>query len=374
MHRGIREFVAWVESQRESLALGSPATSEQFVAAEQRLGTTLPTDLRILLQRFNGGELPGGVLLGVGGGPLSIEGFAERFRRGGELAAIPFYADGAESARDVDGCELHALDAQAGPVPDTWPVQSIDPHEPERRPVVHRTLDGWCRLRFAEWSEEAPEEEPVLEAYLRQGLRHVEVEPDVAAAHATVAHALRRSGRPEDALGAYLRAARCVPPEPWCDWEALVLAALLGRIQEGFEAASRLAAPAPPARWLQRGVSPVGVAHVVARFVIRLDPIGADRWMGLLDLIVETVEGPDGLQVEAVRSAVAEEREPPPWPQAPRAGLVLPSGDPGAAWEVLRTAYLEGRLRAEHLVLDPALRDAALDRPVTDLLRIRRDF
>ena len=39
-----------------------------------------------------------------------------------------------------------------------------------------------------------------LESYLRSGQRHVEIEPDVAVAHATVAHALRRAGKPELAL------------------------------------------------------------------------------------------------------------------------------------------------------------------------------
>ncbi len=375
MHRGIREFVAWVESHRGVLALQPPASSEQLAAAERRLGAALPTDLRLLLQRFNGGELPGGVLLGVGHEVASIESFSERFRRGDELGAVPFYADGAESLEQAASCELHALDTQAGPVPDTWPVQSIDPHEPQRRPVVHRTLDGWCRLRFAEWSDQAPDGEPLLETYLRQGMRHVEVEPDVAAAHATVAHALRRLGRPEEALEAYLRAARCVPSEPWCDWEALVLAALLGRIQQGFEAASRLVAPAPAARWVQRGASPVGVAHVVARFCARLDPIGADRWLGLLDLLAETIEGPESLHVEAVRVAVAEERDPPPWPQGPRAGLALSAeAPPEAVWHAARKAYLEGRLRAEHLLLDPTLRDVASDPPLAELLRLRRDF
>ncbi len=374
MHHGVREFVRWVEAHRSELALRPPASAEALAAAERRLGTALPTDLRLLLQRFNGAELPTGLLLGVGGGEGSIETLAEGFRHEGEPGAIPFYADGAEGLEALGQVELHALDAQAGPVPDTWPVISLDPTEPERRPVIHRTLDGWCRLRTAEWSDEVPEDEALLEAYLRQGIRHTEIEPDVAAAHATVAHALRRLGRPMEALQAYLRAARCVPSEPWCDWEALVLAALLGRLQEGFEAASRLAAPAPERRWAQRAVSPAAVAHVLARFATQLDPLLPDRWMGLLDLMAETVAGSERLQVQAVRAAVAEGSEPPPWPQRPRAAVVVAGHSPEQAWALLEQAYREGRLRPEHLLLDTALQDVALPRPLTDLLYLRRDF
>src|SRR5688500_19565487 len=87
----------------------------------------------------------------------------------------------------------------------------------------------------------------------------------------------------EKALEAYLRGARCIPALPWCDWEALKLAAILGRPVEALEAASRLSARAPEKRWVERSTQPVRVADVVARVAV----LDADKvpWVRLFDLL-----------------------------------------------------------------------------------------
>ena len=245
MHRGVQDFIAWIEQHPHlgGLTRAAPATAAELALVEERIASPLPADLRFVLSRYNGGELPSGQLLSAGeGSPDSMlavaDELAERLHmpvRDPDLL-FPFY-------RSDDGGIL-AFDRSAGPVADTWPIIDYYLESGEQR-LVHRTFDGFCRLRVAEWTSADFGAEFTLASYLRSGERHVAIEPDVSVAHATVAHALRRAGRPEDALVAYLAAARCVPAQPWCDWEALKLAALLGDGRAAWEALVRLTARAP---------------------------------------------------------------------------------------------------------------------------------
>lgn len=364
----MHQFLSWIVSEQDvpHIELDGPATSAELDAFERELGEPLPTDHRLVLARFNGARLPGGRLLSVGQGESSI-GAALR-----EVVAafgstiddqellLPFYAN-------ADG-SLLAFDRSAGPVADTWPVVDWFPDSGEAR-LVFRTFDGWCRSCLDEWTSEDFSAEFSLDKYLRQGQRHVRVEPDVASAHATVAHALKRSGRPEDALQAYLRAARCVPPLSWCDWEALKLAVLLRLDEPALEAAGRLCTPAPAPRWRERATQPALLADVVGIGAARTGQRAA--WLRLLDQLVPQA-GADRAHVVDVRRAVVGGGElPPPRVRPP---VLPPLDDLAAWWSAAREAYGQGTLRDEDLLLDPALRPLAARYELAELLRIRREF
>jgi len=267
---------------------------------------------------------------------------------------------------------LLCFDRSAGPVSDTWPIVDYDSESGEER-LVHRTFDGFCRNCVADWTAPDFEDEFTLDTYLNKGRRHAAIEHDVASAHATVAHASKRAGLAEEAMQSYLRAARCVPPLAWCDWEALKIAAILGDEGAAFEAATRLCARAPVQRWEARETSPGRVAEVVGSVVARLDDPG--RWARLLDQLVAQCTDPEERQVvDAVRAA-AKARAPMPTPRPAReVGVVAPQPDVEALWDAARKAYLEGMLREEDLLFDPTLIALGERKPVADLLRIRRDF
>ncbi|MBC7171380.1 MAG: SMI1/KNR4 family protein, partial [Polyangiaceae bacterium] len=244
-------FIQWIESHGDhpSVKVNPPATTADLAMLERELGGPLPTDLRIVLTRWNGAQTPSGALIPVGIEPGTIgAGVREYAQRVGrdfldpELL-LPFH-------RTLEGSVL-TFDRSAGPVSDTWPIVDYDEESGEHR-LVYRTFDGFCRACVAEWTSDDFDAEFDLDTYLRRGQRHAALEPDVASAHATVAHALKRAGRPEEALASYLEAARCVPPLPWCDWEALKLAAILGDSTAALEASTRLAMLAPGAAWSKR--------------------------------------------------------------------------------------------------------------------------
>jgi hypothetical protein len=372
MHRGVQAVTAWILENPgfPGIEMRSPAGPAELGELEDALVSPLPSDLRVLLGRWNGARLPSGRLLHAGGfDGDSVLGVLQELAKRRERPAddpelpLPFF-------RTKEG-PLLAFDRGAGPVADTWPVIDCPAEGGEQR-LVHRTFDGWCRLLLAELRAPDFAAPFSLEKYLQGGLRHVEIEPDVAAAHATVAHALRRCGRPEDALASYLRAGLCVPPLAWCDWEALKLGVLLGDHDAALAAGRRLCARAPRAAWDARGTTPARVADVVGLLVASFDE--PDPLLRLLDpLSAQAYDEEQTRAVSAVRHAVfAGDSLPPPRPL--RATLVPAQPDAASWWNAVERAYLEGSVRDEDLLLDPAYRPLAKHRPLSDLLRIRRDF
>ena len=350
MHRGVREFTAWIEENRDDprVDLNPPATSAEFSALEQQLGGPLPADLRFVLTRFNGGRLPSGQMLPAGIEPDTIG------------AAIRQYAE--EAARDFLDNEillpflrtneesLLAFDRSGGPVSDTWPIIDYFGDSGEE-PLVYRTFDGWCRHSVSNWRSEPPDAEFTLDMYLARGARHVDAEPDVASGHATVAHALKRAGRPGAALAAYLAAGRCVPTLPWCDWNALLLAVLVEDHAAAFEATSRLASRGPADLWRRRDTTPAKVAEAAAQILPR-----DEREV-----------------IETIRRAMLDPAIPYP-PPRPRESPLDTDAEEGEQWSSLQAGYEEGRIRDEDLLLDPEIVKLRRVRPVTTLLRIRREF
>ncbi|HJL26267.1 MAG TPA: SMI1/KNR4 family protein [Polyangiaceae bacterium LLY-WYZ-15_(1-7)] len=371
MHRGVREFIRWVEAHRDDaeIQLNPPATTSDIAALEQMLGGPIPADLRFVLTRFNGGVLPAGELLPAGIEPGTIGHTVREYAEavGGDFLdtelLLPFH-------KTPEG-SLLAFDRSAGPVSDTWPVvdyyQDLDEHR-----LMYRTFDGWCRVCVAEWTSDDFGADFTLETYLRSGQRHAEVEPDVATAHATVAHALKRSGRPADSLAAYLQAARCVPPLPWCDWEALKIAAILDDEASAREAATRLASYAPAAHWAQRETSPGRVAEVLGPIVRRSgDPKPLLRLLEQLKAQADEEEGP---VVEAILEALHAGKDLPPVRPLREQSVVPHVPDVDAWWEASQAAYAEGRLRDDDLLLDPDMVRLGRLRPFAELLHIRRGF
>jgi len=372
MHRGVREFVRWIDAHRDraGVAVNAPAGSADVVALEHQLGVPLPADLRFVLTRFNGGVVPSGELLPARVGPGSIEAelrsLADAFEADfldPELL-LPFH-------RTTEG-SLLCFDRSAGPVSDTWPVVDFYEETHEVR-IVYRTFDGWCRNCVAEWDAPDFEEEFSLDKYLRQGQRHVDIEPDISTAHATVAHALRRAGRPEAAMGAYLNAARCVPPLPWCDWEALKLAVLLGRPNDAIEAAQRLSSRAPSDRWRVRETTPGRVADVIARLAAA--SVDNKAWVRILDSLVEqATDEDDHAQAHAVRRAILHDEPTPPPRHFREASILELHADPQQHWDQARQAYIDGALRDDDMLLDATLLALFEGHAPRELLEIRRDF
>ena len=369
MHRGLRELVQWVDAHRDDLDLNPPATASEIGALEQMLGGPLPTDLKEIYKRFNGGTLPVGTLLPAGNEPGTIGATVREYAEavGGDFLdpelLLPFH-------RTLEG-SLLAFDRSAGPVSDTWSIVDYYEDTGDHR-LMYRTFDGWCRHCVAEFTSDDFGQEFDLGTYLRSGLRHVEVEPDVATAHATVAHALKRAGRPQDAMESYLKAARCVPPLQWCDWEALKIAALLGDLRAGFEAAHRLACRGPETRWSARETSPGRTAEVMGLLARRDDEPGP--WLRLFEQLQEQADGGDGRLVQQIAAAI-ESGEPLPAPRPMRDEPVVP--DPGGMDEWARAAhdaYANGVCRDEDLIFDPGLRRLGRVRDLSGLLRIRREF
>ncbi len=351
------------------MKVNPPATSAELAMLERELGGPLPTDLRIVLTRFNGGQTPSGALIPVGIEPgtigAGVRSYAQRVGRDfldPELL-LPFH-------RTLEG-SLLAFDRSAGPVSDTWPIVDYDEETGEHR-LVHRTFDGFCRACVAEWTSPDFEADFDLDTYLRRGKRHAALEPDVASAHATVAHALKRAGKPEEALASYLEAARCVPPLPWCDWEALKLAAILDRPAEALEAGTRLSTLAPEAAWAKRETTPARVAEVLGPLAASArDKTAWLRLLGLLALAAETDLEQGGV-VRAILGAVERGSSLPPvrpW----RDESIVPSGlDADALFERAAAAYAEGLLRDEDILFDRALEP--LGDAKRKLVRIRREF
>jgi hypothetical protein len=372
MHRGVQAVIAWILEHPGvgGLQLDPPATPQQLTVVEDAVRSPLPSELVVLLSRWNGGELPSGTLLRAGGpGPNSILGaLAELAALSGRSPEdielpLPYF-------RSKDG-PLLAFDRGAGPVADTWPIVDCPPDGGEQR-LVHRTFDGWCRLCLADWSSSDFSRVFSLDKYLDGGQRHVEVEPDVAAAHATVAHALRRSGRPEQALASYVRAATCVPPLTWCDFEALKLATLLGDVESALSAGRRLSARAPQAGWAARSTTPARVADLLG--VLSAQVESPEPLLRQLDQLA--AQAPDERQAKAIgaiRHALFA-GEALPAPERPRVTAVAPNTDRGAWWAALEAAVRNGSVRDEDLLLDINYQPLRADHDFADLLRIRREF
>lgn len=372
MHRGVQALLSWIGENpgHPGVRLAGPAQPSELTEVEDRVLSPFPTDLRILLVQHNGGQLPSGTLLRAGGdGPGSILGelalLATLFGRPPDDPELPL-----PYFRSSDGALL-AFDRSAAPVADTWPVVDCPSDTPELR-LVHRTFDGWCRLLLREWTAPDFGAEFSLERYLNGGLRHAEVEPDVATAHATVAHALRRAGEPERALASYLIAARCVPQLAFCDWEGLKLAVLLRDAKSALTIARRLCSRAPERGWQARATTPRQVADVLSLLVAEIDP--PEPLLALLDQLGEQArDAEDRSAIAALRRAVFGGDSLPP-SQPVRATAVPPQQELGAFWNATEAAYLRGAVRDEDLLLDPAYRALSRHRPLADLLRVRRDF
>jgi hypothetical protein len=372
MHRGVQAVIAWIVEHpgTRGMALNPPATPQQLTVVEDTVRSPLPSELVVLLSRWNGGELPSGTLLAAGEPrPNSILGalreLAERSGCSPEDIELPL-----PYFRTKDG-PLLAFDRSAGPVADTWPIVDYPPEGGEER-LVHRTFDGWCRLCLSEWNAPDFAQPFSLDRYLRGGQRHVEVEPDVAAAHATVAHAERRSGRPERALASYLRAGACVPPLPWCDFEALKLAVLLGDVDGALAASRRLSARAPAAGWAARATTPARVADLLSALSARAP--SPEPLLRRLDQLA--AQAPDDAQakgIAAVRRALFAGKAPPPPPPA-RATKVAPRDDHEAWWSDLQAAVRNGSVRDDDLLFDPSYAPLRAHHDFADLLRIRREF
>ncbi|MEM7606205.1 MAG: SMI1/KNR4 family protein [Myxococcota bacterium] len=364
MHRGVREFVEWVDGLGTDAGLNPPAQTADLRGLEQVLGEPLPADLRLVLSRFNGGTLPCGIMLPAGTEPGSI---GDAIRQYAEAVGadfldpellLPFH-------RTPEG-SLLAFDRSSGPVSDTWPIVDYYSETGELR-LVHRTFDGWCRRMVADFTSGDPEEFTV-ETYLRAGLRHAEVEPDVATAHATVAHAYRRAGEPERALHAYLRAAECLPPLHWCDWEALKIAALLGDESRALKAATQLCSRAPRERWNERETTPARVAEAIGWIV---EEAKRPRpWLELLRALERQSED-EAPVVAAIIAAMGGEM-PPTRPV--RDASPVPAQDDSNWWGAVQQAYASGVVRDDDLLFDPVLRPLGRRRPFGEILRIRRDF
>jgi hypothetical protein len=372
MHRGVADLLRWVDAHPDfpGFRVNPPATMADIAALEQQLGMPLPADLRLVLSRFNGGTLPSGTMLIAGTGPTTIEDAVRRFaeRVGADFLdpelLLPFL-------RTNEG-SLLAFDRSAGPVSDTWPIVDYYEDTGDTR-LVYRTFDGWCRTSVAEWSAPDFLAEFSLDKYLASGVRHAQIEADVSSSHATVAHALRRAGRPADALESYLRAARCVPALGWCDWEALKVATILGRDAEALEAAKRVSARGPEARWAARETTPGRVADVVGILAMRAPDLAP--WLQLLDTLVEEARDPDDrAHAHAVRKAVLSS-EPLPAPLFAReTPVVAPARDLDAWWQAAVDAYTSGTLRDDDILFDRTLGPLGKVRRLGALLEIRREF
>lgn len=376
MHRGVSELVQWLEKNREAegVKLQAPARASDVQALEHDLGSPIPTDLRMVLGRFNGAELPSGaVLLTAAPGPgPTIEAATKEVagQRGGEFLdqdqLLPF-------ARTEHGSVL-AFDRSAAPVADTWPIVDFDPETAETR-IVHRTFDGWCRVQVGEWTAPDREEEFSLDKYLRTGQRHAEIEKDVSIAHVTVGHALRRAGRADDALASYLKGARCVPAIPWADWEALKLAVILQRWTDALESGSRLAKRTRPAVWALRGTTPSRVAYLLARAMRLSLTIERAPWLRAVDhLETQALDDHDELALQAIREAMDDEKTPIPPPSPAQSNVVPVTADLSATFEAMKAAYAAGQLRDDDVALDASYDPVAREHDLAALVRIRRDF
>lgn len=373
MHRGVRDFIGWIEKQRgtDLVRMNPPATTAELAEIETALGSPLPTDLRLVLVRFNGGDLPNGQLLPAGIGPGSIGATIREYA--GKVDAdflsseilLPFFR--------TDEGSLLAFDRGAGPVADTWPIVDFDQASGEHR-LVYRTFDGFCRVCFSDFSSEDFGKDFGLDQYLRKGRRHLDVEPDVAAAHATVAHAEKRAGQIDESLKHYLEAARCWPPLPWCDWEALKIAVLLGDERSARESASRVCTVAPDEIWERRETHPLKVAEVIGQAAISARH--PKLWLRYFDQLVLQAKDDPASQaaIRTIRVAVEKGAPLPPATQGRGVVVAPPDEDLERWWAVAHANYVSGHLRDEDLLLDPSLAPLRKAKPVADLLRIRRDF
>ncbi len=375
MHRGVREFVAWMEQHRDDslVTLQSPAQSKDIEAIEHHMGSPLPADLRFVLGRFNGAVTPAGTLLAAAPGPGStIEAALKEVAELREASfldpevLLPFH-------RTEHGSVL-AFDRSAAPISDTWPIVDFDPSTGEVR-LVHRTFDGWCRLCVGEWNASDFRDPFTLDKYLRQGLRHVEIESDVSIAHVTVGHALRRAGQARAALDSYLRGARCVPAIPWADWEALKLAYVLRDEDAMQEAAGRISTRTPAHGGELRGTTPSRVAFIVARHARALEGEARAPYVRAMDhLRAQVVDEDDGAALRAIADAMAAGSATIPLPDPPQDTAVPDAGDVEARWAAMREAYAAGALRDDDLALDPSYDAVAAAHDLGELVHIRRDF
>ncbi len=374
MHRGVREFIRWVQNEDNAdlVKAERAATGREVLALEHQLGTPLPADIKIVLGIFDGASLPNGVLLSAQPGPGdTIEAALKELAQESDTSfldpdlLLPFH-------RTEAGSYL-AFDRTAAPVSDTWPVIDFDLETGEHR-LIHRTFDGWCRLCVAEWTAADYGSEFTIEKYLMQGERHALIEPDVSIAHVTVAHALRRAGRPEDSLESYLRAGRCVPAIAWSDWEALKLAALLGLPPQALEASVRLGKRAPTFMWDERETTPSRVAYALAT-VAPAPGAEQEPWLRILDqLVSQALDEEDAAATGAIRQAVVTGQATIPRPYPPQDSELELDADLDVAWATCTEAYTQGLLREDDLLLDPRFAPLAERYRLVDLLRIRRGF
>lgn len=350
--------------------MNGPASAAELAEIETALGSPLPTDLRLILVRFNGGEFPNGSLLPAGIGPGTIGSTIREYA--GEVAAdflsneilLPFFR--------TDEGSLLAFDRAAGPVADTWPIVDYDQSSGEHR-LVYRTFDGFCRVCVADFTSDDFGKDFGLDQYLRKGKRHLDVEPDVASAHATVAHAAKRAGLVDRSLRHYLEAARCAPPLPWCDFEALKIAVLLENERAALDAASRLCSVAPSKVWERRETGRLKIAEIMAQMAMRSSY--RQLWLRHFDNLLFEADEASGerASIAQIRGAV-ENGAALPAPTQGRGPVIQPENDADRFYARAKEGYVAGHVRDEDLLLDPALIALRKVRPCADFLRIRRDF
>ena len=133
----------------------------------------------------------------------------------------------------------------------------------------------------------------------------------------------------------------------------------------------RLCTRSPAAGWRTRGATPRQVADVVAQLVTEIDP--PEPVVRLLDQLAAQAQGDEAAAIFALRKA-AYCGEALPAAKPLRATAVSPSTDLPAFWRATEQAYLEGKVRDDDLLLDPAYRPLAREKPLAALLELRRDF
>lgn len=359
---GVNTLLSWLQENGEDFELSDGATDSAIEGVERSFQHPLPSGMKTILTIHDGGELPTGHLLAAGiSGPKTIATVINELADP-ENRFLPFFLDD-------DNKVALAFDTHSGPVSDTWPIVDIN-METKETALVHRTFDGWCESAVADWDQD--EEEFDLEAYLTLGERHVAIEPDVGSAHATLAHALRRSGRPEDAMVSYLNAARCIPSVPWCDWEALQLAVILNQPIPALEATSRLASKGPDGIWKARECSPRQVTDVVMKIAARAnDP---RPWLHVLNLLARHVSGKDEQHILDAHFSLTDPETEAPLPAGYDIKSVARVPNLDDWWGAARAAYLKGDVRPLDMILDADLCKLGRVRPLADLLRERREF
>ena len=152
------------------------------------------------------------------------------------------------------------------------------------------------------------------------------------------------------------------------------LATILRRPLDALEAGSRLAKRAPLAMWQRRETTPSRVAFALA--ILAPAPNGDDQepWLRVIDqLVSQGVDAEDRESGKTIRKALLKGAAIPP-PSPPHDSTIQLGDDVDLVYAAICTAYREGSLREDDLVLDQRLGAVWAKHSPGDVLRIRRDF